>query len=295
MLEIVSTSVNIGIKAGIILKKYIFIFFLSLICLGVVANPKLATKQQIGMFKNSKTCVVLEDGVSFYNGYIKSAVQQFWKSTEYEFIDQQEFENRRHNTKYSFIVLMKGVFDNDPGGVSYNYVSLVLGDPAGNMTDMPELCSLPLSYSEDKFADFEYVLPAMIKFMQKHARNLETDRLPISLNGLKYYNNSAAFKNKVLLLNKDAMALYVDTPERINTVYPYYVKLLSTSEIKKELKDIQENVLFHFHVGPGEDMGAGKCFEMIFDADGNLYYYNSRRITNENGDGFSLKDFENIN
>ena len=39
---------------------------------------------------------------------------------------------------------------------------------------------------------------------------------------------------------------------------------------------------------------AGKCFEMIFDVEGNLYYYNSRKITNDNEDGFNLKDFNHI-
>ena len=37
-----------------------------------------------------------------------------------------------------------------------------------------------------------------------------------------------------------------------------------------------------------------KCFEMLFDVDGNLYYYNFRKVTNDNPDGFNLKDFNYI-
>jgi hypothetical protein len=33
---------------------------------------------------------------------------------------------------------------------------------------------------------------------------------------------------------------------------------------------------------------------MIFDVEGNLYYYNYRKITNDNPDGFNLNDFNNI-
>jgi hypothetical protein len=47
-------------------------------------------------------------------------------------------------------------------------------------------------------------------------------------------------------------------------------------------------------VGPPQSSGAGKCFEMLFDTEGNLYYYNFRKITNDNADGFNLKDFDNI-
>jgi hypothetical protein len=283
-----------GFMTGSILKISIFIFLLVFLSLGAMANPKMVTQQQIGMFKNSTTCVVLEDGINYYNTYIKDAIQKYWKSTAYEFITQQEFENRRSDSKYSFIVLLDNVYDKDPGGISYNCINLLLGQPSTNLTDMPELCSIPLSYSGDNDTDYEYAIPAIVKFMQIHAKNLEKERLLILLNGLKYYNNSKAFKDKVLLLNKEGMALYVDTPERIKTVYPYYVKLLSASEIQQELSTNPANALFLFHVGPTANSGSGKCFEMIFDAEGNLYYYNSRKITNDNNDGFNLDDFKNI-
>ena len=275
-------------------KRYILGFTLGIFCLGVMANPPLASKQQIGMFKNSKTCVVFEDGISFYNAYIKDAVQKYWKSTGYEFIDQKEFEKRRTDSKYSFIVLMDGAYDKDPGGVSYSYINLVLGDASGNLTRMPEYCSIPLSYSGDNGTDYEYVIPAIVKFMQIHVKNLEKDRFPISLNGLKYYNKTTGFKDKVLLLNKEKMASNVNSTEKIKAVYSHTVKLLTTSEIQEELATNPPNALFHFHVGPPIDAGAGKCFEMIFDLDGNLYYYNFRKITNDNPDGFNLKDFSNL-
>jgi hypothetical protein len=258
-----------------------------------MANPPLASKQQIGMFKNSKTCVVFEDGISFYNAYIKDAIQKYWKSTDYEFIDQKEFEKRRTDAKYSFIVLMNGAYDKDPGGVSYNYINLVLGDISDNLTRMPEFCSLPISYSGDNEADYEYVIPAIVKFIQIHMKNLEKDRFSISLNGLKYYNKTG-FKDKVFLLNKDKMASNADSPEKIKTGSPYYVKFLTSAEIQKELTVNPTNTLFHFHVGPPKDAGAGKCFDMLFDVEGNLYYYSSRKITNNNPDGFNLNDFKNI-
>jgi hypothetical protein len=276
-----------------LLKKYITCLSLILLCTGVMSNAPLASKQQIGMFKNSRTCVVFEDGISFYNAYIKDAVQKYWKATSYEFIDQKEFEKRRTDSKYSFIVLMTGVYDKDPGGVSYSYINLLLGDASDIITRMPEYCSIPLSYSGDNGTDYEYVIPAIVKFMQIHVKNLETDRFPISLNGLKYYNKSG-FKDKVLLLNKDKMASNVNSPDKIKTVYQYYVKLLTTDEIRDELSANPPNALFQFHVGPQKDAGAGKCFDMIFDIDGNMYYYNSRKITNDNPDGFNLKDFNRI-
>ncbi|MBN1183620.1 MAG: hypothetical protein JXB49_15120 [Bacteroidales bacterium] len=279
---------------SIVLKKLIFIIAMAFFTLGVFAKPPLASKQQIGMFKNSKTCVVLDDGGIYYNVCIKDAVQKYWKSTDFEFIDQKEFEKRRFDSKYSFIVLMKNVFDKDPGGVSYDYLSLVLGDATNDMTNMPELCCIPISYSNDDNSDYGYAIPAIIKFMEKHVKNLETKRFRISLQKFKYYNGSTGFKDKVLLLKKSIVASDADTPEKIKTVYPYYVKLLTTSEIETELSSDPTNAIFIFHVGPAKDTGAGKCFNMIFDIDGKLYYYNSRKVTNDNGDSFNLNDFSKL-
>lgn len=276
-----------------LLKKYFTFFSLIFFCAGVMANAALASKQQIGMFKNSRTCVVFEDGISLYNAYIKDAVQKYWKATSYEFIDQKEFEKRRSDPKYSFIVMMDGMYDKDPAGMRYSYINLLLGDASGILTRMPEYCSIPLSFSGDNGTDYEYVVPAIVKFMQIHMKNLENGRFPISFNGLKYYNKTG-FKDKVLLMNKDKMASSVNSPEKIKTVYKYYVRLLTTDEINVELINNPPDALFHFHVGPQKATRTGKCFDMIFDIDGNLYYFNSRKITNDNPDGFNLKDFNRI-
>ena len=276
-----------------VLIKFSFIFFLSIFSHMAIANNPLATKLHIGMFRNSKTCVVMESGVSFFNAPVKDAVTKYWKATGYDFIDQDEFAKRRKDPKFSFIVLTQGTYDKDPGGVSYGYISLLLGDASGNLTKMPEFCSIPLSYSGDLDADYEYAIPAIIKFMQIHVKNLENDHLAISLNGLKYYNKTIN-KEKVLLLNKEKMAPNADSPEKINAVCQCKVELLAASEIQKVLSVNPPNTLFHFHIGPPKDSGAGKCFEMLFDNDGNLYYYNFRKVTNYNPDGFNLNDFDNI-
>ena len=143
--------------------------------------------------------------------------RKYWKATEYEFIDQEKFELLRHDSRYSFIVKLKGIYDKDPGGVSYNYMSLVLGDPAYAVSDMPELCSFPISYSGENDSEFGYVIPALVKFMQKHVENLENHHFMISLNGLKYYNSMISFKDQVLLLNKSTLSSDADSPEKINT------------------------------------------------------------------------------
>ncbi|PKP37661.1 MAG: hypothetical protein CVT98_05830 [Bacteroidetes bacterium HGW-Bacteroidetes-15] len=258
-----------------------------------IAKSPLATQKHIGMFLNSTTCVVLENDVNPFNAIIKDAVEKYWKATPIEFIDQTEFEIRRFDSRYSFIVLMTNIYDKDPSGVSYNYISLVLGGNAKELTKMPELCNIPLHYSDDNSMDYSYAIPSIVKFMQKHVKKLEKKRFFISIYGLKYYNKRG-FNGKQLLMNRDKMAPDANSIEKINTVYPHFVKLLTPKEIEDEITANTKNTLFHLHVGPNQNKAVGKCFEMIFDVDGNLYYYRSRLITNENKDGFNLMDFKRI-
>jgi hypothetical protein len=273
--------------------KLTLIIALLLVSLGAMAKSPLATQKQIGMFLNSTTCVVLENDVNPYNAIIKDAVEKHWKTTPFEFIDETEFEIRRFDSRYSFIVLMTNIYDKDPSGVSYNYISLVMGGNEKDLNMMPELSNIPLQYTDDNSMDYSYAIPSIVKFMQKHVRMLEKKRFFISIYGLKYYNKGG-FNGKQLLMNKEKMAPDAYSVEKINSVYPHFVKLLTTKEIENEIASNAKNTLFHFHVGPNQDKVVGKCFEMIFDVEGNLYYYRSRLITNENKDGFNMKDFKRI-
>jgi hypothetical protein len=288
------TRVKRGSAELIKWKNLFFIFAMCLVSSGMLARSPMATKQQTGMFKNSKTCIVLENGSLAYNVYIREAVQKHWNITEFEFIDKTAFEERRFDTKYSFLILVKGTYKNDPGGVSYSFLSLLLGGATNNITNMPEICAIPIAYADDNSMDYGYGIPAMVKFIQKHAKTLEKKRFCLKLTGMKYYNNGGNFKNKALLLNKKTLSPDADSPGKIKSLYPYYIKLLSTAEIEAELAENPVNTLFNYHVGPAQSSGVGKCFEMIFDTDGNLWYYNYRDITNDKKDGFNLRDFYRI-
>ncbi|MDD2278803.1 MAG: hypothetical protein PHD06_09890 [Bacteroidales bacterium] len=289
--NIIQTTKNL--LSRILSKRHTLSLAIVLVSIVAMARSPLASEKQIGMFLNSTTCVVLENGVNLYNGFIKEAVEKHWKTTPFEFIDETEFEIRRFDSRYSFLVLMKNVYDNDPGGVSYDYISLVLGSNAQKLADMPEISNIPLKYSDDNNLDYEYAIPAIVKFVQIHAKNLEKKRFGISLRELQYYNKSG-FKGKQLLMNRGKMAPDAYSIDKINSIYPYFIKLLSSSEIQEEIASNPKNALFHFHVGPNQDQNVGKCFEMIFDVDGNLYYYHSRMITNADKDGFNISDFKRI-
>src|SRR5512133_726659 len=129
------------------LKKILFITIilsLSLALSGQNQTP-FPSKEEIKQFMASKTCVVLEAD-PFYNAYIKEAVKDFWKITPYEFIEVKEFNLRRKDPAYSFIVLTETNFDRDKSGSVFNFINLLQGKKVDKLVELPEICAVPLSF-----------------------------------------------------------------------------------------------------------------------------------------------------
>ena len=76
---------------------------LTLFILPSHAQPPLADNMEIGLFRNSTTWVVIQKAWMAYSINVKNSMKEYWTITDYEFIDQDEFEDRRHNTKYSAV------------------------------------------------------------------------------------------------------------------------------------------------------------------------------------------------
>src|SRR5512135_40931 len=71
------------------------------------------TADEIKQFRGSKTCVVLEDGNTVYNTYIRQAMAKYWKITPFEFVKMSDFALRRSDPAWSFIMLTETNFERD--------------------------------------------------------------------------------------------------------------------------------------------------------------------------------------
>ena len=106
------------------------------------------SEEEITQFTHSKTCVVLEDDpFSSYNAFIKEAVKEFWSVTPYEIITINEFNEKRLDPDYSFIVLTQTNFDKDKSNSLFNFINLLQGKNVNRLGEMPEICAVPLSFA----------------------------------------------------------------------------------------------------------------------------------------------------
>jgi hypothetical protein len=270
--------------------------FLSLTVGGYAQSkkPTYANKQQIEDFFKSKTMVVMDANPMIgYNIIVADAVKKFWTITPFEVISSEQFDKTYTNPKLSFIFLSRLELGKEEG-VCYLYMNVVMGAKVKDITDLPELLTLPLAYTgvdEDNYVD---KLPVMVRFAQIHLNRLKTDKnfkMPYSLKD--YNKNVKALKNKTLLVKESDLSKEVNSLDKIKKVYPGKVKIASSEEITQAIADKEANTAVLHQVGPGEDDNNGRSYRLIFGIDdGVLHYYNFQNITQRFPAGMLAKDFK---
>lgn len=256
-----------------------------------------ASKAQIEDFFKSKTMVVMDaDPMIGYNIVVTDAVKKYWTITPYEIITSAQFDKMFKDPKLSFVFLSKVQLERDKEEVYYLYMNVVMGAKVKDITELPELLSLPLAYTgvdEDNYVD---KLPLMIRFTQVHLNNLKTAANPKPVYNLKNYSNQAkALIDKTLLLKETDLAEEVNTLEKIQKEYPGTVKIVSSEDIAKAIDEKTPDTAVLHQIGPAEDENKGRSYRQIFGVDdANLYYYNFQTISQRRPAGMLGRDFRLI-
>ena len=254
-------------------------------------------KDEIKQFMESKTCVVLEaNQFSFYNAYIKKAVETYWNITPYELINVDEFENRRHDPAYSFIILTQTSYEKDKAGTRYNFLNLLQGKNV-QLSALPEVCAIPLSFADDDDDfDYSYKFGAVLFFMQQHAKMIFENPSLTGRRYLRYYNiNTPKVKQKTILVEDDDLSVAISEISKIKAIYPHKIEIVDEDAIVKAIQEKTPNTLILHMVGPRQGKNAGLCFKMLIGADdSDMYYYNEHRITKANPNGLLPTDLKRM-
>jgi len=255
------------------------------------------TIDEIKQFNSSKTCVVLEDDpFSSYNVYIKEAVKNTWKITPYEFITVKDFNVRRLNPAFSFIVLTQTNFDKDKSNGLYNFINLLQGKDVNKLAEMPEICAIPLSFAGVSDFEYSYKLGPILSFVQKHAQMVSEDPSLTLRKYLKYYNkNIPDIREKTILVEQEDLAPEIGTIERIRKIYTSSIKIVKNEEIIDAIDNKTPNTVIVHKVGPKGDRPSGYCFIMLLGiADSEMYYYSLHVVDRANPNGLLAEDLKRI-
>jgi hypothetical protein len=261
------------------------------------AQAPFPTIDEIKQFNASKTCVVLEDDpFSAYNVYIKEAVTDSWKITPYEFITVKDFNVRRLNPAFSFIVLTQTNFDKDKSNGVYNFINLLQGKDVNKLAEMPEICAIPLSFAGVSDFEYSFKLGPILSFMQKHAQMVSEDPSLTLRKYLKFYNkNIPDIRDKTILVEQEDLAPEIGTIERIRRIYTGSIKIVKNEVITDAIDNKTPNTVIVHKVGPKGDRPSGYCFIMLLGIDDSeMYYYSLHAVDKAKPNGLLAEDLKRI-
>ncbi len=279
------------------MKNVTFIILLVFVTNFAFSQKEVATQEEIKQFLKTKTLVVVDNNpLSEYNFEIKDAVKKSWKLTEFEIIDISEFEKKRKDPAYSFLTIDKVYYEKDKTQAQYEFLCLSLGGKYRTLSDMPQICAVPLCYFGVDEESYVYKIGTLINFMQNHV--LLTSKNPDlnSKNIIKHYNkNISSVKDKTLYLVKDEMTKEINADAKVKAVYPYKFKFVTRDEVQEAITNDNKDVVFLHKVGPEGTKRKARCFKILIGAsDAKLYYFNYHMISDKKQDGFLLNDFKKL-
>jgi hypothetical protein len=279
------------------MKITAFVLIIFFEAMSLAGQAPFPGKEEIKQFTSSTTCVVLEDDqFSPYNSFIKKAVEAFWKLTPFEFIEVTEFNVRRLDPRYSFIVLTQTNFGKDKSNGLFNFINLLQGKNVVKIGEMPEICAIPLSFAGEDDLDYVYKLGAILSFMQKHAQMISEDPALTGRKYLKYYNKFIPdVREKTILIKQEDLVPEIATIDKIKAIYNYKIEIVTEDDIVKAIENkTPATVIFH-KVGPAGDRNSGYCFKMLIGADdANMYYYQEHMIDKANPNGMLASDLKRL-
>ncbi len=279
------------------MKKAFLITSLILFTLFSLSQNSVATQEQIQAFLKTKTLVVLDPSpLSDYNIEIQGTIKKHWDLTEYEFIAHSEFDEKRFDPQYSFLIMNRVFYSNDKTQAQYNFLHLLLGGDYLLMKDMPELGTTPVSYLEVDEVLYSYKLGILVRFIQNHVKLTRDDPGLNSNNIIRHYNkNMIGVREKTLYVLEEELAKKVSTIKKIQKIYPYSVKIVTKDEVEEAINKYDENVVLLHKVGPESYNRKARCWKVLIGAsDAKLYYFNWHMVSDKNPDGFLEADFKKL-
>lgn len=287
------------------MKRIISCLLFVLIFIKANAQAQIGSAAEFQQFLKTKTYVVYEENpFSGFNMVIKDFMNKYWKVTPFAFIEMKEFDVKKTDPNCSFIIITDAVLTKNKlfnTEIKYQYtytlMNLILGKKMAlnnkDISSMPDLGSVPLSYSEVEEDSYLYKIAGMLNFMQYYVKyNIEH---PGSDYKAVVKANAGEIKTKELWLIKEDLANNVNSLEKIKKIYPYSVKIVTEEELEKAIEDANPNVAFFHKVGPEGTATDAICWKFIISAkEGKPLYYDYHKVSNDNPDALLMQDLKDL-
>lgn len=279
------------------MKKTLLTLASVVFALCLTAQNSVPTPADYDNFDQSHTFVVLDDNVmSDFNLTIEKTMKAEWTPTKFDFISRKEFEAKRVDPSYSFLLTTTVTYEKDKTKARYTYLSLLMGKEKSKVNTMPDLISIPLAYTSVVDQKYVYKLNAFLRFILKHVELMKEQPKLISKTPLVYYNkNIKSLKDKTLYLIKEELHKDLQTEAAVAKVYKNKFKFVTEAEVAEAIRNRQKDVVFLHKVGPEVAKYNTRCFKIVMGADDSeIYYFDYHNIDKKSPDRLLRDDLKRM-
>ena len=172
----------------------------------------------------------------------------------------------------------------------------MVGKDVFGESQMPDICSVPLSYARVDEESYIYKLEAFVNFIQAHAKLVNSDPSIISKNPFKYYNkNIKDLSGKKLLLVETDLVPALRNEAKLKKLYPYEVEIVTKEDVEAAIERKDPNVVFLHKVGPEGTKFKARCYKILVGAaDSQFYYFDYHMVSTSEPDAISEKDIKRM-
>jgi hypothetical protein len=279
------------------MKKLILMAAAIGIMMPAFTQDYIPTPAEVEHFYKTKTLVVLNGNpMSEFNLIAKDVMKNHWTLTPYDFCSRDEFEEKRYDENYSFILMNPVRFENDKTNAKYNFLSLLLGGKERIVGNMPDLCPVPISYAGVEEESYTYKLGAILRFMQNHVEYLHNHPNYIKESVFKRYNeHMGEVHDKTLYLLPEELEKTINTEAKIKKIYPYPFKLVTKEDIEEAINKQDTSVVFLNKVGPEGTKVDARVYKIIVGAgNANFYFFSFHKLSDKQPDAFLMSDLKKL-
>lgn len=278
-------------------KKVVTLLCAALACLSVWGQGKVNTRKYIlSDFPDKITQVVLSGNEVLDSG-LRQEIVNYWTLSPYEFCSHEEFEERKTQDLYYFLIPAESRFkgEQEPGVL---FLTLVKGGPdaAEGIKEMHEIISLPLMAAMGGNGRELVYLGPLIQAIQEFTQSaMQSEKAAYSMESWFNRNYLKEAKMKQIYLAKDDLSESV-TEKDLQRYLDEDIHLCSNAEADEMFLKGRYHTLVSYTVAPFlPEEKASYCYKMLFDAESHrLFYFHKHKITSKTGVGFTTADLKRL-
>ena len=278
-------------------KKVVTFLCAALACLSVWGQGKVSTRKYILNDFSDKITQVVLSGNEVLDSGLRQEIVNYWTLSPYEFCSQAEFEERKTQDLYYFLIPAESRFkgEEEPGVL---FLTLVKGGPdaTDGIKEMHEIISLPLMAAMGGNGREMVYLGPIIQAIQEFTRNaMLSEKTAYSMDYWFNRNYLKEGKVKQIYLAKEDLSEKVKEKD-LQRYLDEDIHLCSDQEADEMFLKGRYHTLVSYTVAPFlPENKASYCYKMLFDAESQrLFYFHKHKITEKTGVGFLTADLKRL-